>query len=461
MFHLLILNSLAMTIETAGYYAGAILVFGLMIFVHELGHFLTAKKVGVGVNEFSIGFGPKIMSRQKGDTVYSWRAIPLGGYVRLVGEDAEESDPDDPRSFQNKSFAARIATVAAGPVMNYCLAFVIFLFLFLFIGDMTGVHTTELGRINPGYPADKSGLKRGDIVLSINGEALRFDGGLKMKEIINSHPDKEVEVTLNRDGEEMSYKVTPNSQGLLGFQMCYSPYFANRVSKVEENSPLAKDALLEGDRIVWIGSEGNEIKYNDGVSLIQSIKCSPGDKILMGIKRKDKILAFEFKKSDIYTLTEDGIPRFNFELDLYHKSAGLMAPVKACKELGISTVKVLSPIVMIVRKEIKIGVKDISGPIGIIAGMGEIGAYSGIWGFIYFAAILNIVIGIFNLFPIPALDGMRIVFLFIGAIRRKTVDQKIEGMVHFVGLCLLFLLMIVVTFSDITKLWRGEGFIPK
>jgi len=279
--------SISMTPQDIGYYAGAIFLFGLMIMAHEFGHFIIAKRAGIRVEEFSFGFGPKILSKKKGETVYSWRAVPLGGFVHMVGEDADKSDASDQGSFQNKSFFARIAVVAAGPAMNYILAFFIFFLLFVFLGEPE--HTTELGEIRPGFPAYKAGLREGDIVQSINGTALALEDGMKMRGLIKSNAGKELDMVINRNGNILNYKVTPTSEGQLGFLMSFGPY-TNIIESVREGSLEEKAGLKKGDEVEWVMTEGEEKKeltHNDGMLLFQTIRAGEGQKVLMGVKRNN------------------------------------------------------------------------------------------------------------------------------------------------------------------------------
>ena len=296
---ILILNSLAisLSLQDIAYYAGAIFVFGVMIFVHELGHFLIAKRMGIRVEEFSMGFGPKIISKKIGETYYSWRAVPLGGFVQMTGEDGGETeDNDDPGNFQNVSFFARIATVAAGPIMNYITAFLVFFLLYFCIGDLP--YTTELGRLNPGYPAFNAGLKQGDIILSINGKELKFHEGMKMRSLIKGNSGKELDLVVDRNGEELNFQVTPTEQGILGFEMSYGSYITIIVEIVIKGSPEEKGGLKKGDQVVWIqvgdDKEKTELDYNSGMKIIQHIRGSEGKKITLGVNRKGEEIAVEF-----------------------------------------------------------------------------------------------------------------------------------------------------------------------
>jgi len=453
--------SISMTPQDLGYYAGAIFLFGLMIMAHEFGHFIIAKRSGIRVEEFSFGFGPKILSKKKGETVYSWRAVPLGGFVHMVGEDADKSDDSDPGSFQNKSFFARMAVVAAGPAMNYILAFIIFFLLFLFLGEPE--HTTELGEIRPGFPAYKAGLREGDIVQSINGTSLALEEGMKMRGLIKSNAGKELDLVVNRNGNILNYKVTPTSEGQLGFLMSFGPY-TNIIESVKEGSAEEKAGLKKGDEVQWVMTEGKEKKeltHDDGMLLFQTIRAGEGQKVFMGVKRDNGLLNIEFTPLLIAKDSKEKQIKLNFYLKYIYRSQNpLKAVASAIRQVYMYTIMVVSSLSILFSGEVPLS-KSVSGPVGIVAAMRDVGTQKGIYDYIVVAAILNIGIGFFNLLPIPALDGMRLVFLAVGAMRRKTVNQQTEGIIHYIGFAVLFLIMIAVTCLDIHRLWSGESIIPK
>ncbi len=194
----------------------SVFVFGILIFFHELGHFIAAKKAGVTVKEFALGFGPKAVSWHSGGTDYSLRIFPLGGFVRLVGEDPEETD--EPGSFQKQKVATRFAIIAAGPLMNFLLAVLLFAIIYFgFLGVAT--FPVQVGHIVEGERAEEAGLRVGDTLLTANGEAI--EEWEQVVRIINENPDREIELVVEREGRVLTFNVVPKPEdetgrGLIG-----------------------------------------------------------------------------------------------------------------------------------------------------------------------------------------------------------------------------------------------------
>lgn len=325
----------------------AIFVFLMVILVHEFGHFAVAKMVGIKVNEFSIGMGPKLIQRRKGETQYTLRALPIGGYVKMEGEDEAS---EDPRGFNKVPTLSRIAVVAAGAIMNFISAIVIF----AIVSYGLGVPVNTIENTIPGSPAEKSGLLSNDTIISING--VITNTWESVADSINSYePNKEMEIEVKRDSQTKKIVVIPT---------------------VSE----------EGKTIIGIVP-----KYEKSISL--AIKGG-FNQTLMFLK-----LMFEF-------------------VGMLFKG--------------------------------KVGIKHLSGPIGVIHEVGE-AAKLGIYNLLIILGFISVNLGFFNLLPIPALDGSRIVFLLVELVRGKPIDPEKEGFIHFVGFILLISLMLLVTYKDIIK----------
>lgn len=331
----------------------AILVFGLLIFVHELGHFVVAKRVGIRVDEFSLGMGFPLLQFKRGETKYSLRLLPIGGFVRLAGMEPGD-DADDPRGFNRKPLMHRIAVLLAGPGMNFVLAIVMFIFVFSVMGIPS--HSNVVGKVLPGRPAATAGLQDGDQIVAINSKPVQNWGDLVA--IIHDHPGKPLALEVERQGRKLTYTVTP------------------------EPDPQS--------RVGMIGIEQSWRRLPLGPALIQ------------GVSQAVTIIAL----------------------------------------IVVSLVQMLTGQVA----------ADVAGPIGVVQLVGEAARF-GAASVINFTAILSLNLGLLNLFPIPALDGSRVIFLIMEGIRRRPLDREKENMVHMIGFALLMVLMLIITYKDILRIF--------
>ena len=338
------------------YIIAAVIAFSVMIMVHEFGHFLVAKRVGITVHAFAIGFGPRIAGFRAGDTQYAINLLPFGGYVRMAGEDLD--DAAGVGSFRTKSVWQRMAVVSAGPAMNLLLALLLLMGTALVVGVPVGV-SNRIGQLMPGWPAEEGGLRPGDVIAAINGEAM--DSGQEVIDTIHRQPNTDLRLTVERDGQR--FDVTVRSRldarqniGLIGFR-----------------PEAIRERMGPGRALVWaLGT------LADTVEVIFAT--------LVGLFRE----------------------------------GGKM-------------------------------LDQLAGPVGAVRFLGEAGA-AGTEIFIYTASALSIMIGVFNLLPFPALDGGRLLFLLVEAVRRRPVDPRREGYIHLVGFALLILLLLTLTVRDIGKL---------
>lgn len=328
----------------------AILAFGIIVFIHELGHFLFAKKAGVRIHEFAIGMGPKIYSFKKGETAYSIRLLPLGGYVAMEGEDG---DSHDPRAFGNKSILQRASILFGGPLFNIILAAIILVPVYMYIGSPT----TTLKEVIDGSVAQKAGIQAGDTITEINGSDIKNWTGLSQS--IQDSKGKELKITFERNGKEKEVKVTP------------------------------------------------EVKKGN---------------YLIGIYP-------EYKKDILGAFT---------------------TAIKV-------TISMLSQMIALFAKLITGNLPgglegSLAGPIGVISIVAD-ATKTGIINVLYLASVISLNLGVLNLFPIPALDGGRLLFLFIEFLRGgKKIDPEKEGMVNLVGFAALMVFMLFITYKDIVRL---------
>lgn len=341
----------------------ALILFEVIILIHEFGHFIVAKKCGVKVNEFAIGMGPALLKKQKGETLYALRLFPIGGYCSMEGEDEESSDS---RAFCKKSVPKRMAIVIAGIVMNLILGFVL---LIIYTSLSAPITSTTISKFeSENARSHVTGLEEGDRIVKINGMRIFTDMDISYQ--FQNDKDGVFDMTVLRNGEKTELKgVTLDTD----------------------------DKLLHID------------------FLVEPIEATPLT-----------VISQSFKQGVTYSRL------------IYISLADLVTG--------------------------KYSIRDLSGPVGIVDVIGDVidsetDKETGIdWRalseqMLSLGAFITINIGLFNLLPLPALDGGRLIFLIIEAIRKKPVSAEKEGMVHFIGLAALMLLMVIVTVSDIVKIF--------
>ncbi len=424
-----------------------IIVLGVLIFIHELGHFAVAKWAGVGVEKFSLGFGPKLFGFTRGETEYKVSLLPLGGFVKMTGEgmDEEVSDDDREKSFTHKPLSKRVAIVAAGPIMNLVLAVVL-----LPITYMIGVNVPaflerapEVGIVIPGEAGDNAGLKSGDIITEINGDPVEDWEALVMK--IALSPERELKMKINRGGEMLDKALTPepskSGAGIGGF----FPYIVPSVGSLHKGYPAEAAGIQAGDTIVKIGDRS----ITDWTELEDSVKKSEGKTLRFVVDRDGSRLSFDIapklnEEAGVYLI---GITRAS---DMVFKRYGFFSSITH----GVSKAGEMSSLLFTTLKGLVVGdysLKTLGGPIMIAKVVGQ-AAENGFSELLTFVAFLSLQLGIINLFPIPVLDGGHLFFFGLEGITRRQLNERFIAMTQQVGLVLLLLLMVVVTWNDIMRL---------
>jgi len=345
-----------------------IVVLGVLIFFHEFGHFLVARLFGVGVEKFSLGFGPRLIGKKVGITDYRISAIPLGGYVKMVGEepDAEIAPEDISLSFTHKHVAKRMLIVAAGPVFNILLAVIIFFGIFFASG--TFILKPSVGSVKQGSPAFAAGLEKGDLITAINESTINsWD---EMAEIINASKGQKINLAVRRGESTRNFSLAPE-------QVTTKNIFGEDVQRY----------------IIGITASGET--YSKQLNLFQ-----------------------------------------------------------AFSESMVQTYRVTELMVVIIAKLITgdISTDTLGGPI-MIAQMAGDSAKAGIGSLISFIALISVNLAIINLLPIPVLDGGHLLFFSIEAVKGRPVSIKVREIAQQVGLFLLILLMILVFYNDISRIF--------
>lgn len=340
----------------------AVICFSLIIFVHELGHFLTARLFDVRVHEFALGMGPKIFSKKKGDTEYSLRAIPLGGFCSMEGEDKES---DDEGSFSKKPRYARFIILASGAAMNIVLGFLVCIIYVTIAFAPNGLPSRTVDSVIEESSLNGF-LQPGDKIVEINESRINIKRDIDFA--MQRGAGKESTITVKRDGELVSTS--------------FKPYVS---------------------------------QYTDGTPAY-----------LLGVMTRSE-------KANVFNVIRESFFQTIWSGKLVFVSLGML--------IGGET-----------------GLSDMSGPVGVVGVMNEAasqGGLAGILNLLYLMSFISVNIGIMNLLPIPALDGGRLFFVVVEAIRRKPIPADKEGIVHFIGLVFLLGLMVFVTWNDISRLFFG------
>lgn len=411
----------------------AVVLLGLAVFVHEAGHFLIAKKKGVRVEKFSLGFGPKLAGFQKGDTEYLISAVPLGGYIKMAGEDpsAGEGKPDE---FFSKPPSSRIKIVLAGPVMNIILAYILTVIVLA-----SGIRVPEYPNIL-GEPAESlrvQGLNAGDEIIRI--ENYRTEDWSGIVEAVNElYPEKEsAEVEIRRNEDSFVLGALPT-----GELIELNPFIPAELGEVVAGTPAYSAGLKAGDKILEI--DGRPVSDWSGMQRI--VSRSPGRELTFKVKRDEETLSFEITPVDIMgdgnaiigvsaATPEFRVERFGLASIPYALSSNARQIAMSYKMLWL-----------IISRPGEYR-QFLGGPVMVVQMAGD-EALKGFSDFLSFMAAINIMLAIVNLIPFPVLDGGHILFFLIEMARSRPVPMKVQEAAQRVSLALLILLMVYLVAQD-------------
>lgn len=405
-----------------------IFVLGFLVLIHEGGHFLVAKFFKVKVNEFSIGFGKQLFSKKKGETVYSIRMIPLGGFVSMLGE---EERSDDERSFSKQSIPKRIAIVAAGGLVNIAFGILIYFLVMLSIGNFA---SKNIDTVNDGYDAKQAGILPGDEIVSINDKHVFITKDVTT--LLAKNASNPLKVKVKRDNEIKEFVVNPTEikTRTLGVYLDTESENSTKISYMFDKSPV-KNILQVGDIILEINGENVE---NDYEKLTSVLNESDGE-VSIKIKR-------ERNEETVKVTPQD---YFNYYLGVTFKVADKKFSTRlyyAWFETGNFVISLADNVKTMFTGGVS--VDQMMGPIGISK---TVASTKGFADFIYLMALISLSLGITNLLPFPALDGGKILILLIEAIRRKPLKESVEIGIQMAGFLLLILLSIYISYFDILR----------
>ena len=442
---------------------GFLLALGILVAVHEFGHFWVARTLGIKVLKFSVGFGKAIWSRTAKDgTVYALGAIPLGGYVKMLDEnEGDVAEEDLPRAFNRQPIWKRVLVVLAGPMFNFFFA--IAAYSLVFAGGMEGL-SPVVGKVVEGSVAQSDGFRSGDLLLSVDGRKLNtwqeqrlylFSKALARKTVqyeVQTSDGREITRALNLAKVPMSAidaRLVTNGIGLIGWYPTVPPV----INQVVEDRPAFVAGLKKGDLITAI--DGEETTTWDDV--VRLISAAPSRQLKLDVSRNGLIESI-FVTPEIALDGTREIGRIGISVQPVEVPAdrivtvnyGLMESLYRGTEttwmMSVLTLRMLAKMVTL-----EISSKNISGPITIAQYAGK-SAQVGFSSFILFLAIVSVSLGVLNLLPIPVLDGGHLLYYTIEAITRKPVSEKVMIWGQQVGILLLFLLMSLAVYNDLGRL---------
>ncbi len=429
-----------------------LIMIGILVTIHEFGHFIFAKMFGVKVEVFSIGFGPPIVRWKGKETVYQIALIPLGGYVKMYGEDSmtepvqgkSEKDTLDPRSFAAKPRWQKMLIAFAGPLFNIVLAIILFAAAYM-IGIQQPKYLNEpvvIGYVEKNSYAEKAGLKPGDKIIAIDGEPVKNWKEFTIK--IGMKAGKTVVLDVLRNGKRISVtvKVPENiSKDHLGI----SPIIPAKIGTILPNSPAAKAGLQIGDEIIAINGK----PIHSWFELVDALSQIKDDKeVTLLVKRNGKIFSVKVKPEYNETLKKYVIgisPMMETITVKYGFAEAFEKAIERTKELTVALYKVIKGLVTG-----EVSIKTLGGPIAIAQFSGQ-ALEAGIATFLFSMAFISLQLGYLNLLPIPVLDGGLILILLIESIIRRPLPEKAKEYLAYIGFALIGTLMIFVIFNDIMR----------
>jgi regulator of sigma E protease len=426
-------------------------VLGIMILVHEFGHYAAAKFFGVRVEVFSIGFGKRLWGFRRGDTDYRVSALPLGGYVKMAGENPLESRSGAPDEFMSHPRWQRFVIAIAGPAMNIILA----------VALLTGVYMVRyehpvyldqpavIGWVLDNSPAAKAGVVQGDRIVRIDGVQNPTWEDVILKVVIS--PKQPVDVALQRGNDILQKKIQPDAEGSEQYgSIGWLPDQPITVTELEPKMPAAKAGLQVGDDLVAV----NGVPMRSLFSVIHYLQQNGAKPVEVTAVRKGQQLKFTVTPAQT---EEDGQKsyRLGFHSDPVHVDK---LPFAAALQRSVQENKRYSMLIVdLVQKMVqrKVSMKQIEGPIGIARASGEAARQPGWTPLLNLMAMISLNLGVFNLLPIPILDGGIIMLLFIESLIRRDINVRIKERIYQTAFVFLLLFAVMVIYNDLMKALPG------
>jgi regulator of sigma E protease len=428
-------------------------VLGVLIFVHELGHFLMARRIGVRVLTFSLGFGPKLLSFRRGDTEYCVSAVPLGGYVKMAGENPEDSRTGASDEFLSKGKWQRFQVLVMGPVMNILLAFVVMAAV-LYRGAQVPLYEQQpvvIGMFAPNSVAERAGLKVGDRIVTIDDKVVDTWEDFSMA--IVAKANRKVSIGYVRNNQTANLTLVPAGQGKfeigdIGIQPTIHP----QVVGISKGQPADEGGLLPGDVVMAAAGEQN-IMYDRLLAAIKSHKDQP---LPITVKRDGRMVDLTLKPRLIGANVMIGA-----QLNALETHTVEPGPIEAMK-LSIAknwewTTLIVQTLKGLFTRETS--VKQLMGPVAI-ADLSGSAAQAGLIPLFTLMAMISLNLGLLNLMPIPVLDGGHIFILALEGLARRDFSMRVKEKMLLAGFVLLLMLMVTVIYNDLMRIQWIEKLVP-
>ena len=432
----------------------ALLVLGVIIVIHELGHFLVAKFFRIRVETFSVGFGPRLVGYKYGDTDYRISAFPLGGYVKMSGENPTDDITGDADEFMSKPKWQRFLVAFAGPAMNVVLAVVVLTGLYMYGSEVPEFFQGEarVGIVAEGSPASVAGVTPGDLILEFDGR--RNPNWQQVETEILTSPERAIPMTLDRDGQVVETTITPERRGPseVGFSGM-GPHVRVVVADYSRaNSPAERAGILPGDEIIALGEADLRLS---GSSIQELLQGTPYDIVPITVLRGDETLYLEVEPEMVEGQRMIGI---SIPIPTVMIKLGLVGAVgRSVRTNSANAMLILDVLGKLFKRETSM--RSLDGPIGIVRVSGQ-AAQAGLGSLLSLTALISLNLGLLNLLPIPILDGGVMLLLLIEGAIRQDLSLAVKERIVQLSFVFLLVLTVFVLYNDIVKLLPSNQLSP-
>ena len=427
-------------------------VLGVLIFVHELGHFLAARRVGVRVLTFSLGFGPKILKVKRGDTEYCISAVPLGGYVKMAGESPEDARSGAPDEFMSKTKWERFQILIMGPVMNIALAVVVLAVVLAQGAEVPAYEDKSplIGAVEKGSVAERAGLLRGDRLLTVAGDEVPTWRDVEVA--VGTRANRDIPITFDRGGRTQSMTVRPTAQGKYEIgDIGVLPDVSPSVRSVVPGDPAdragvkAADVVVavDGERVIFARHLAEAISRNGGRQIELLIRRGAAELRLPVTpeQRGDRGLIGVSISEETRTFKPGPLEAVRLSVEQNIASSGLIFRTLGGLFTGATSVR------------------QLQGPVGIAQLSGE-SAQAGWVSLLSLMAVISLNLGLLNLMPVPVLDGGHILIMALEGVARRDFSMQVKEKMLLAGFVVLMMLMVTVIYNDLTRVSWIERLMP-